>query len=63
MPVQKKSGNLLNTRNPDSDTVSSSMSNQVKYFVAIDSFDIHGNILLKYDPNVNPTIGLGLVFL
>ena len=35
------------TRNPDSDTVSSSMVSQVKYFVAIDFFDIHGNIFVK----------------
>ena len=33
-------------RNPDSDTISSSMVNQVKFFVAID-FDIHGNIFVK----------------
>ena len=35
------------TWNPDSDTVFSGMVNQVKYFVAIDFFDIHGNILAK----------------
>ena len=35
------------TRNPDSDTIISNMFNQVKYCVAIDFFDIHGNIFVK----------------
>ena len=49
--------------NPDSNTVSSSMVNQMKYFVKINFFDIMAIFSLKYDSNVNPTIGLGSVFL
>ena len=35
------------TRNPDSVPVSSNMVNQVKYLIAIDFFDIHGDIFVK----------------
>ena len=35
------------TRNPDFDSVSTNIVNRVKYFVAIDFFDIHGNIFVK----------------
>ena len=37
----------VRTRNLDSDTVPSRMVNQVKDFIAIDFFDIHGNIFIK----------------
>ena len=33
----------FHTRNPDSDTVSCLMVDQLQYFAAIDLFDIHGN--------------------